>query len=55
MEKELICPYCKEPQRTHDPDQIDATMCFTECECCGKEFWYSVIVSRLYDSYQAEK
>ena len=25
-------------------------MCLTECEHCGKQFWYSVDVTRSYDS-----
>ena len=46
--EELICPYCGEVQYTHEPDEISADMCFTECEHCGKNFWYSVTVTRTY-------
>ena len=30
-------------------------MCFTECEHCGKEFWYSVEVTREYNSWTDEE
>lgn len=54
MAKELICPYCGEEQYTHEPDQIDALMCFAECEHCGKHFWYSVSVQRDYEATKEE-
>lgn len=50
MNEELICPYCKEEQLNHEPDEISAEMCLTECEDCGRAFWYSVVVTRFYDS-----
>ena len=31
-------------------NDISALMCLTECEHCGKRFWYSVDVTRQYDS-----
>lgn len=48
----LICPYCGEEQYTHEPDDISADMCLTECEHCGKPFWYAVEVTRIYSPYQ---
>lgn len=50
--EELICPYCGHEQYTHEPDDISADMCLTECENCGRPFWYSVTVTRSYDSYK---
>lgn len=50
----LVCPYCGQEQLTHEPDHISANVCCTECECCGKTFWYSVTVRRLYSSYKDE-
>ena len=47
----LTCPYCGEEQYTHAPDDISGEMRDTECECCGKAFWYSVTVTRTYSSY----
>ena len=44
----LICPHCRKVQYTHEPDDISAYCCFTECEYCGESFWYSVEVSRSY-------
>ena len=55
MRDALICPYCKEEQYTHEDDEISAFMCFTECEHCGKEFWYSVSVTREYEAYTDEE
>ena len=42
----LICPYCGAVQETHEPDEISAIMCRTECERCDREVWYSVDVRR---------
>ncbi len=50
MDEELKCPYCGQTQYGHDPDEISAYSCLTECEHCGKSFWYSVNVTRSYDS-----
>lgn len=47
-EESLFCPYCGREQYTHEPDDISADMCLTECEHCGKAFWYSVEVTRDY-------
>nr|DAO17242.1 MAG TPA: DNA-directed RNA polymerase [Caudoviricetes sp.] len=44
----LICPHCRKVQYTHEPDKISAYCCITECEHCGKSFWYSVEVSYRY-------
>lgn len=52
MNEELICPHCGSIQETHDPDQISADICWTQCEKCGKDFWYSVSVTRDYDSWE---
>ena len=49
--RKLICPHCGKVQETHEPDQISADMCWTQCEKCGKDFWYSVDVTREYDSW----
>lgn len=46
----LICPYCGREQDGHEPDEISAYLCITECEYCGRTFEYSVIVTRTYDS-----
>ena len=35
--------------------KISAFMCFTECEHCGKKFWYSVSVTREYEAYTDEE
>ncbi len=32
----LICPYCGAVQETHEPDEISAIMCLTECERCDR-------------------
>lgn len=50
MDDKLICPYCGGEQYTHEPDDISALMCLTECEHCGRSFWYSVTVTREYES-----
>ena len=50
----LKCPYCDAEQYGHEPDEISANMCHTECERCGKSFWYSVTVSRTYFPYIEE-
>lgn len=44
----LHCPYCGRAQDTHEDDEISANCCLTECEHCGKSFWYSVEVTRAY-------
>ncbi len=51
MEDMLICPLCGEEQRTHEPDGFSSLMCNTECEQCGKTFWYSVSVTREYSPW----
>lgn len=38
MNEDLICPYCRAIQETHEPDQISADMCWTECESCGEDY-----------------
>ena len=48
----LLCPYCGEKQLNHEPDCISSNMCYTQCEHCDKHFWYSVRVTRSYDSYK---
>ena len=55
MSEELICPYCGAVQETHEPDDISADMCWTQCEKCGKNFWYSVDVTREYDSWAGDE
>lgn len=52
MNEELICPYCGAAQETHEPDQISTDMCWENCEKCGKDFWYSVSVTRDYESWE---
>ena len=44
----LHCPYCGRAQDMHEDDEISANCCLTECEHCGKSFWYSVDVTRAY-------
>ena len=51
----LTCPYCGREQYTHEPDDISASCCSTECEECGKTFWYSVDVTREYYSYKDDE
>ena len=55
MNEDLICPYCGAIQETHEPDPISADMCWTQCEKCGKDFWYSVSVTRDYDSWEEDE
>lgn len=55
MSKELICPYCGAIQETHESDQISAGMCLEKCEKCGKDFFYSVSVTRDYDSWEEDE
>lgn len=51
MSEELICPHCGAIQETHEPDQISADMCWTECERCGKvSVRYNAYPSGLPDS-----
>lgn len=50
MNEDLVCPYCKAEQLNHEPDEISADMCLTQCDECGHAFWYSVVVTRFYDS-----
>ncbi len=45
-EGELICPYCGEVQQCHEPDEFSSHSCYTQCESCGKNFWYWVRVTR---------
>ena len=54
MDEDLICPYCGAIQNCHEPDEISAMMCNTECESCGKVFWYMVDVTRTYSPYKDE-
>lgn len=54
MDSGLICPYCGEEQITHEPDDITSYCCLVECEHCYKQFWYSVTVTRDYDSTKYE-
>ena len=54
-EDKLICPHCGQEQHTHEPDDISSDMCLTECENCGKEFWYAVMVTRSYMPYPVEE
>lgn len=54
MSDKLTCPHCGGTQYCHEPDEISATMCLTECEHCGEHFWYSVVVTRTYRSYTEE-
>lgn len=51
-DKDLICPYCGSVQNCHEPDEISADCCLTECEHCEKLFWYGVTVRRDYNSYK---
>ena len=53
-EYKLICPICKKEQLTHEPDEISANMCYTECEHCGNPFWYSVVITREYSTWIEE-
>lgn len=55
MNEELICPFCARVQHCHEPDDISADCCMTECEGCGREFWYSVTVTRSYYAYDREE
>jgi len=49
-ENKLKCPYCGTEQYTHEPDDVSAYSCLTECEHCGKQFAYAVRVTREYAS-----
>lgn len=51
MHEDLICPHCEYAQQTNEPEEISAMCCLTHCESCGKEFWYSVTVTREYSAY----
>lgn len=55
MDDSLICPHCGCEQETHEDDDISALMCSTECEQCGKMFWYSVSVIREYSPYTCDE
>ena len=55
MDEKLICPYCGQVQETHEPDQFSGYVEFYECEHCGKNFWYDVIVTREYYSLKEEE
>lgn len=44
----LVCPYCGQAQEYHEPEDISAYCCETECENCGKTIEYSVTVKRVY-------
>ena len=55
MSENLICPYCGAVQGTHEPDDISADICWTQCEKCGKDFWYSVEVTRGYSSWEEDE
>lgn len=54
MDETLICPYCGQEQYGHEPDEITAFMCSTQCEHCGKMFSYSVTVTREYNATKDE-
>lgn len=54
MGETLICPYCGQEQYGHEPDEMTAFMCSTQCEHCGRDFWYSVTVTREYSSTKDE-
>ncbi len=54
-ENRLTCPYCGTEQYTHEPDDFSAYACCTECESCGKLFWYSVWVTREYTPFTDEE
>lgn len=54
MDETLICPYCGQEQYCHEPDEITAFVCYTQCEHCGKMFWYSVTVTRKYSATKDE-
>lgn len=54
-DENLICPYCDGVQNCHEPDEISAHCCLTECEHCGKAFWYSVTVRRDYSPYKEDE
>lgn len=51
MAEALICPACGKEQYTHEPDDISAYCCFTECEHCGESILYSVTVTREYSAW----
>lgn len=55
MEEKLICPHCGREQLAHEPDVITAYACATICENCDQEFWYSVTVTRSYNSFLPSK
>jgi transposase-like protein len=52
-ESNLYCPYCGKDQLC-DNDEISALMVHKTCESCGKEFWYSVDVTREYQSHKPD-
>lgn len=55
-EEMLECPYCERKQAFHSYDEeISANYITTECEECGKKFWYTVKVTRDYDSHKMEE
>ena len=55
-EERLECPYCGCKQEFHSYDEeISANYITAECENCGKNFWYTVRVTRDYDSYKMEE
>lgn len=50
-DEKLYCPYCGEEQTNHSYDEeISSDMISCECQECGRYFWYSVNVTRTYDS-----
>lgn len=42
----LICPCCGAVQETHEPDEISAIMCLTECERCDRDKSQAAMVGR---------
>ena len=53
MSEELICPHCGEIQKNFEASLYN--ICLTQCEKCGKDFWYSVGVTRDYDSWEEDE
>lgn len=52
MDETLICPYCGQEQYGHEPDEITAFMCSTQCEHCRQ----NVLVLRYcYQRIQRHK
>lgn len=54
MNEELICPHCGAVQETGEPDEPIADMIWTQCEKCGKNFWYSASLIKNYNSWVSD-